>query len=152
MGAVLGACIDLLHALFMAAWVLALPLLFWHRWPRLTQAYALYAIAFIVANQLSQAFLGECFLTTLARASWRGALGADGSAASDEWFTVRIAQAIFRLTPSHRAIKLASEGLILLTAVGVGFRGIVGRRQGRPLGPRMPVERRNHAAVPRAHA
>jgi hypothetical protein len=63
------------------------------------------------------------------RACWRNAPGGAGSAASDEWFTVRIAQAIFRLTPSHRAIKLASEALILLTVAGVGFRGVAGHRQ-----------------------
>jgi hypothetical protein len=108
----------------MAAWVLGLPLLFWHRWRRWTRAYALYAIGFVVVNQLSHALLGECVLTTLARACWRSAPGGGGSAASDEWFTVRIAQAVFRLTPSHRTIKLASEALILLTAAGVGFRGV----------------------------
>jgi hypothetical protein len=129
MAAALGACIDLIHALLMAAWVLGLSLLFWHRWPRLTRAYALYAVGFIVVNQISYALLGECILTTLARACWRNAPGGAGSAASDEWFTVRIAQAIFRLTPSHRTIKLASEALILLTAAGVALRGVAGHRQ-----------------------
>jgi hypothetical protein len=120
MAAFLGSCIDLFHALLMAAWVLGLPLLFWHRWPRLTRAYALYAIVFIVTNQLSYVLLHECFLTALARMFWRSAPSA-GSAASDEWFTVRLAQAIFALTPSHRAIKVVSEGLILVTAAGMGF-------------------------------
>ena len=121
MGAVLGACVDLFHALLMAAWVLGLPLLFWHRWVRLTRTYALYAIVFIVANQLSYLLLHECFLTALARMGWRSVPSAAGSTASDEWFSVRLAQAIFRLTPSHRAIKVVSEGLILVTAAGVGF-------------------------------
>jgi hypothetical protein len=132
MGPVLGACVDLIHALFMAAWVLGLPLLFWHRWPRLTRAYAFYAIGFIVVNQLSYFILGECFLTTLARACWRIAPGTAGAGASEEWFTVRLAQGIFRMTPSHRAVKLVSEGLILITAVGVGFRGAMKRSQARP--------------------
>lgn len=131
MGPVLGACIDFFHALLMAAWVLGLPLLFWHRWPRLTRAYTFYAVGFIVANQISHALLGECFLTTLARTCWLREPRSGGSTpAYDEWFTVRIAEAIFRMTPSHASIKLVSEGLILITAIGVGFRGIVGRRLG----------------------
>ncbi len=117
MGAVLGAAVDFLHALLMAAWILGLPLLFWHRWPRLSRDYAVFAIAFIVVNQISYALLGECFLTTLSRAFWeRSSVAAP---VSNEWFTVRLSQAIFRLTPSHRAVKLATEGLILATAVGV---------------------------------
>lgn len=134
MGAVLGAGIDLVHALLMAAWVLGIPLLFWHRWPWLTRAYAFYAIAFIVANQLSQALLGECFLTTIARACWRSSTGPRAPVEPDEWFTVRLAEAIFRLTPSHRSIKVVSEGLILLTAIGMGFRGLAGHRQRRSTG------------------
>jgi hypothetical protein len=121
MGAQLGATVDLIHALLMAAWILGLPLLFWRRWPRWSRAYAIYAIAFVVVNQVSLALLGECFLTAIARACWQRAGGAAG--ATDEWFTVRLAQAVFHMTPSHRAIKVASEVLILLTAVGVAVRG-----------------------------
>ncbi len=120
MGPILGGCIDLLHALLMAGWVLGLPLLFWHRWPRRTRAYAFYAIGFVVANQVSHALLGECFLTTLARACWQRGPGSGGpTPAYEEWFTVRMSEAIFRLTPTHRAINLVSEALILLTALGV---------------------------------
>lgn len=130
MGSVLGATVDLLHALFMAAWVLGLPLLFWHRFPRLTRAYAFYAIGFVALNQLSDLVLDECFLTTLARMAWQWtpATSGGGLAAPDEWFTVRFAQAIFHLTPSHRGVKLASEALILTTAIGVAYRAIVTRR------------------------
>jgi hypothetical protein len=116
----LGASIDLVHALLMAAWVLGLPLLFWHRWPRLTRTYSLYAIAFVVVSQVSQALLGECFFTTLARAGFQCASrSGDSAPVSEEWFTVRLAEAIFRLTPSHRSIKLISEALIVMTAIGV---------------------------------
>ena len=132
MGSILGACIDLIHALLMAIWILGLPLLFWHRFPRATSVYAFYAIGFIVVNQVSQALLGECFLTTLARASWQRAPGFAGTArASGEWFTVRLAEAIFHLTPTRRGIKLVSEALILITAVGIAFRTIVTRRSRR---------------------
>ena len=129
MGETIGAFIDLMHALFMVAWVLGLPLLFWHRFPWATRGYALYAIGFVVVNQLSHALLGECFLTALARYAWEHAPGSGGSApVSDEWFTVRFAEAIFHLTPSHRGIKLVSEALIFLTAIGVAFRALVEHR------------------------
>jgi hypothetical protein len=117
MWSAVAVVIDVLHALLMAAWVVGLPLLFWHRWPRVTRAYCVYAIAFIVVSQTSYALLGECFFTTLARAC---ALRApDATAVSEEWFTVRLAQAIFRMTPSHRGIKLVSEALVLLSALGM---------------------------------
>lgn len=120
MGAILGALVDFVHALLMVAWVLGLPLLFWHRWPRVTRAYAIYAVAFVVVSQTSHALIGECFLTTIARLCWEAAGPVrDGAPLPDEWFTVRLAEAVFRLTPSHRAIKIASEILIVATAVGV---------------------------------
>jgi hypothetical protein len=149
MGPILGASIDFLHALLMAMWILGLPLLFWYRWPRLTRAYAVYAIGFIVANQVSHALLGECFLTTLARACWELRRGPSGpTAAYGEWFTVRMAEAIFRMTPSHRAIKLASEALIFLTAVGVGFRGVVHHRRSSSVDPRWRTEQPKHDVMP----
>jgi hypothetical protein len=115
MGAILGTLIDLIHSTVMAVWVLGLPLLFFHRWPRLTRAYALFAIMFIVLNQASYYLLGECFLTTLARACWQRS----AVPVSREWFTERIAQAVFRMTPPHRLVKLVSEVLVLVTAIGV---------------------------------
>lgn len=115
---VLGASVDFIHALAMASWVLGLPLLFWRKWPRLTRAYALYSIAFVVVLQVSHALLGECILTTAARALWQRAPN-EGASASTEWFTVRLAEAVFHLTPSHQAIKLVSEGLIVVTALGI---------------------------------
>jgi len=97
--------------------VLGLPLLFWHRWPRLTKAYGIYAISFIVLSQGSHYLTGECFLTALSRYFWQLS-GTAPAAGSEEWFTVRFAWAIFRMTPSHRSIVIASELLILLTAFG----------------------------------
>jgi hypothetical protein len=120
MWSALAASVDFTHASLMAAWVLGLPLLFFRRWPRATRAYAVYAIAFVTVNLASRALLGECFLTTVSRACWREAARAGGRApVPQEWFTVRMAEAIFRLTPSHRGIKLASEALIFVTAIGV---------------------------------
>lgn len=113
-----AAALDALHALFMVLQVVGLPLFFWHRWPRLTRAYAIYAITFIALNQLSKYLLGECFLTTLARLLWARAVIDPGDVPA-EWFTVRLAQWVFHMTPSHRAVALAGEALMLVTAVGV---------------------------------
>jgi hypothetical protein len=116
----MGAAVDFAHATLMGAWVLGLPLLFWRRWPLATRVYAAFAIAFVVVNLTSRALLGECVLTTAARFFWDKAAASSGlPPASHEWFTVRAAEAIFKLTPSHRSIKLTSEVLILVTAVGV---------------------------------
>ena len=114
MWAMLAASVDLIHALLMAAWMAGLPLLFWHRWPRLTRAYGIYAVAFIVVSQASHWWLGECVFTTLAR--W--CASSSSIPVSEEWFTVRLAQAVFDMTPSHRAVVWISEGLILVTAIG----------------------------------
>jgi hypothetical protein len=117
---VLGASVDFMHATLMVAWVVGLPLLFWHRWPRATRAYAAFAIAFVLVNVVSRAILGECVLTTIARACWeRAPRPTDVRPISREWFTVRIAEAIFRLTPTHRSITIVSEALITVTAVGM---------------------------------
>ena len=109
--------VDVLHALLMVLWVGGLPLLFWHRWPRLTTWYGSFAIAFIVLNQVSRFFLGECFLTTIARAFWERAWFTR-PAHVDEWFTVRFATVVFHMTPTHRSIALVSEALIFVTALG----------------------------------
>lgn len=127
---VLGATVDALHALLMALWIGGLPLLFWHRWPRLTFLYGIYAVAFVLISQLSRYWLGECFLTTVARHFWTNGTSW-GTAATDEWFTVRFAQLVFRLTPSHRSIVWASEVLIVVTAVGVLFSNLRNRTQRR---------------------
>jgi hypothetical protein len=120
MWSALAAYVDFLHAALMAAWVLGLPLLFVPRWTAWRRAYCVYAIAFVAINLASRALLGECFLTTLSRACWQAAAMRGGRApVPQEWFSVRMAQAVFRLTPSHRGVKLASEALIFITALGV---------------------------------
>ena len=116
--AVLAALLEFLHAVAMTAWVLGLPLLFWHRWPRLTRAYAWYAIAFVVLSQGSQWLLGDCFLTKWTDRLWDLASPPQATRAS-EWLTVRLAQAIFHLSPSHRAIVIASEALAIVSAAGM---------------------------------
>lgn len=112
----LGAIVDAFHALFMAAWFLGLPLLFWRRWPRVSLAYGIYATVFVIASRFSHYAIGECFLTSLSRRFWQTG---PPNPETDEWFTVRFAKMIFGLTPSHRAIAIGSEVLVLITAVGV---------------------------------
>lgn len=120
MWSALAAYVDFFHAALMAAWVLGLPLLFVRRWTAWRRAYCVYSVAFIAINLASRALLGECFLTTLSRACWRAAAMRGGRApVPQDWFTVRLAEAVFRLTPSHRGVKLASEVLIFITALGV---------------------------------
>ncbi len=136
MWSALAAGVDVAHALFMAAWVLGLPLLFLRRWTNLTRAFALYAIAFVTLNVASRELLGECFLTALSQLCWDHAAREAGRApVPQEWFTVRLAEAVFRLTPSHRGVKLVSEGLILVTAIGVLASTI--KKRGRPPRPAM---------------
>lgn len=113
-----GSAMDVFHALLMAAWIVGLPLLFVRRWPRLTRAYGIYAIVFIVSSQASEWLLGECFLTSIAGALWSRA-GSAASVDTSEWFTVRLAKWIFDMAPSHRSIVITSEVLIFATAVGV---------------------------------
>jgi hypothetical protein len=114
--ALLALFVDFLHALLMVAWVVGMPLLFWHRWPRLSHAYAIYAIAFVIVNVASGWILDECFLTTVARVLWRNAPTTPEH--TEEWFTVRFSELVFHLTPSHRSIKVATKVLILTSAVG----------------------------------
>lgn len=115
--AVLATLFDFFHALLIATWALGLPLLFWQRWPRLSRAYAVYALGFVALNLLSDWIFGECFLTAITRYFWENA--PTRPADTSEWFTVRFAELVFKLTPSHEAIKLVSKALVLVTAIGV---------------------------------
>jgi hypothetical protein len=111
-----GVGVDLIHALAMTAWLVGFPLLFVRRWPRARLTYAIYAVTFIVASQASMLFMGECFLTAVAR--WCGAHDAT-RVVSDDWFTVRLARAVFGMAPSRHDISRISEALVLVTAIGI---------------------------------
>jgi hypothetical protein len=113
----LAPLIDVVHALLIAAWVLGLPLLVWRRHARLSRAYAIYALSFVLISQVSQWLLGECFLTTLARFAWESQPPGTAPPDVEEWFTVRAAQAVFGAAPSHRAVVIVSEALIVATAL-----------------------------------
>lgn len=105
---------DFLHITFMVVWAVGLPLLVWHRWPRLSLAYTVYAILFVVTSQVSHYFLGECFLTTLSRDLWEAAGdGADGT------FTGRLVNMIAGVRPSTDTAVLIWQIAIVVTALAV---------------------------------
>jgi len=110
----LAVAIDVLHAMLMVAWVLGIPLLFWHRYKKLSMAYAIFSLAFVIVNQVSHYTLGVCIFTTIADFFYRQA----GQVAPEEWFTVRLSKWIFGLTPTQRSVKMATEFLICLSALG----------------------------------
>lgn len=114
----IAVSIQVLHALVMILWILGLPLLFWHRYPKLSIGYAFYAVVFIIINQVSHYTLGECVLTTIERWFWQHSLMHEPT---EQWFSIRFAQLIFGFTPSHKGIKISGEVLIALCAVGGMF-------------------------------
>jgi hypothetical protein len=114
--AALAVSADLIHVLAMLVWALGFPLLLWHRWPRLSEAYTVYALAFVLISQVSHFFLGECFLTTLSRLLW-----AEAGEHVIGTFTVRLVNAVAGVRPNERSAVLLWELLIASTALGVFF-------------------------------
>jgi hypothetical protein len=105
---------DLVHATAMAVWGLGLPLLFWHRFERLSHAYTLFSITFVLTSVVSHLTFGECILTTLARELWQ----AGGSFREAVPFTVTLTNRVAGLRPSTRSAVLLWEGAVLLTSLG----------------------------------
>lgn len=108
-----AAIVEFIHAWTMVVWVASLPFLFWHRWPKLSLAVAVYNLAFIVINRVSHWLLGECILTRVAR--WVG--GDQG----DEWFTVKFSRLVFGCIPSNKQVALVEQTLVLVVAIGVFY-------------------------------
>ena len=123
----LASLLDAAHALLMVAWLAGLPLLFWRRYPKITRCYGAFAVVFVALSQASHYVLGECFLTALSRKMWI-ASGIVPPAGAKEWFTIRLAELVFHFTPSHRSIVVASEIMVLMTAIGILFRANGTRR------------------------
>ena len=107
--------VDLVHAASMLVWGLGLPLLFWHRYPRLSRLYVGYALVFLAVSVGSHALLGECVLTTLSRALWQ----AGGGHRDEVPFVVTLVNAVARVRPSTRAAVLVWELAIAVSALGV---------------------------------
>lgn len=110
----LAVAIDVFHAALMVGWIVGIPLLFWRWYPKLSLVYCIYCVFFIIINQVSHYMLGECIFTTIADWCYSRA----GHAAPDEWFTVRMSRLVFGVVPSHRGIKVATEFLIGISAIG----------------------------------
>jgi hypothetical protein len=125
---ILSAAVDTLHALAMVAWVLGLPLLFWHRWPRLSGVYVVYSLAFVVITRVSHAILGECVLTTLSRDLWNASGLADRGHSS---FTVRLVDAIAGIHFTEHSAVLLWEGAVFVCSAGMLWYLVDARRRRR---------------------
>ncbi len=121
----LGVGVDLIHAFAMTAWFVGFPLLFVRRFPRARLAYAIYAVTFIVASQASMLLMDECFLTAITSWCWHHD---PAHVVSNDWFTVRVARAVFGMAPSRHFISRLSEALVLVTAAGVIISVVRSRR------------------------
>ena len=110
----LAAGVEFAHALSMLLWGLGLPLLVWHRFPRLSRAYMWFAAAFVVISLASHGALGECVLTRVARELWR----AGGGYRDGVPFVALLANGIAGLRPNNRQVVLIWEMAILLTSIG----------------------------------
>lgn len=110
----LACATDLLHVLCMLAWGLGLPLLVWHRYPRLSRAYTWFALSFVLISVASHLVLGECVLTTLARIFWTAA----GEYRAGSSFTSLLVNRVAGLHPTQREVVLLWEASVVVTAVG----------------------------------
>jgi hypothetical protein len=111
---VLAASVDLTHALSMLLWGLGLPLLVWHRFPRLSRAYMWFSAIFVVISVISHRALGECVLTRIARELWH----AGGGYREGVPFMALLANRIAGFRPSNRQVVLLWEAAILVTSIG----------------------------------
>ncbi len=108
--------VDALHATAMIAWVVGLPLLFWHGRPTWSRMYLWYALAFVVFTRVSHELLGECALTTLARY-----LRTVGGAGLQEHtsFMVRAVNGVAGLRFSEQSAVLVWEWSVFLCSFGM---------------------------------
>jgi hypothetical protein len=111
---VLAASVDVVHALAMLLWGFGLPLLFWHRFPRLSRGYMWFSVTFILVSVISHVGLGECALTRLARELWNRA----GTARDETPFLSLLVNRIAGFRPSDRQAVWVWEAAVLVTSVG----------------------------------
>ena len=110
----LAMLVDLAHAAAMVAWGLGLPLLFWHRFERLSHFYTWFAALFVVSTVASRLALGECFLTTIARDLWYAA----GGFREQVPFTVVLTNTVAGIRPTYRSVVVLWELAVLVTSLG----------------------------------
>lgn len=106
--------VDLIHAVAMIVWAIGLPLLIWHRYPRLSHAYMWYSLTFIIITLVSHWVLGQCFLTVLARVCWNAA----GIERAEVPFTTLLVNKVAGIRPSSRTSVLIWEFAILISCIG----------------------------------
>lgn len=109
----LSAIIEFVHAIAMVLSVASLPLLFYHRWPKLSLVVACYNLFFIIVNRVSHWLLGECILTRLARLA--------GGTQDDEWFTVKFSRLVCGFIPSNKQVTYVEQALVVLVVLGVFY-------------------------------
>jgi hypothetical protein len=115
---VLSGASDVVHALAMVVWVVGLPLLFWHRRPRLSRAYLWYALAFVIITWASHWIWGECVLTRLSRDLWN----AGGRGVPEHGsFTVRLVNAVAGVRFSEHSAVLLWEISVFVCSAGMLF-------------------------------
>lgn len=110
----LAMLVDLTHTATMLVWGLGLPLLFWHRFERLSLLYTWFAVLFVVSTVMSRLVLGECFLTTIARELWL----ASGGFRERVPFTVVLTNTVAGFRPSDRGVVVLWELAVLITSLG----------------------------------
>jgi hypothetical protein len=110
----LAAATDVVHVVAMLAWGLGMPLLFWHRFPRLSRGYMWFSMAFVVVSVASRTILGECFLTTIARELWISG----GGFRERVPFTVIATEWIAGIRPTTREAVLLWEIAVFATSAG----------------------------------
>ena len=117
--AVAASLVDTVHAALMVAYFVGIPLLFYHRWPRVSHIYAVFAVTFVIFSQGPKLIWGHCFLTPLASELWHRS---GTSVVATEWFTVRLSNLVFHSAPSHRIISWIGDAFVLIAAVGAVLR------------------------------
>lgn len=115
----------------MLVWGMGLPLLVWHRFRRLSEAYMFFSLAFVTVSVGSHLLLGECVLTTLARKLWL----AGGGYRDGIPFTAKMASVIAGIHPTQREVVLAWELAVVVGSAGTLWSWLVIRHSGRGAPP-----------------
>src|SRR5579859_2116961 len=108
----LASLIEFIHSLLIILLVILIPFLFFSKWRKLQIFSAIYCAIFIVGNRLSQWFLGECWLTRLARYAggvWDGQL-----------FIVKFSRGVFNCIPTNKQIIYLEQAMFLIVCLGIG--------------------------------
>jgi hypothetical protein len=124
--------VEFSHGLLMVLWALGLPLLFWHRYARLSRAYVGFSLVFIIGSVVSHVVLGECVLTTVARASWQLA----GRQTENVPFIVTFTNWVAGVRPGNRAAVLTWQvAIVMYCLASLWGSGRLARKSADPFPP-----------------